>query len=93
MNLSAKGTLALLGKQLAYSQHAPETLYVTAQQHQAVVKSRQKHPAFPQGGLRHRIFHANENGLEESGALIRNGGRVLLHEEKFFDWVMGRRVA
>ena len=49
----------------------------------------EKHPAFPEGGLRHRIFHANQNGLEKSGALVRNGRRVLIDEERFFDWLRG----
>ena len=49
----------------------------------------QKHPAFPVGGLRHRIFYAKQNGLEQSGALVRNGRRVLIDEERFFDWVTG----
>lgn len=49
----------------------------------------QKHPAFPEGGLRHRIFHADENGLAQSGALIRNGRRILIDEEKFFFWLRG----
>lgn len=48
-----------------------------------------KHPAFPQGGLRHRIFHAAENGLFESGALVRNGRRVLIDENRFFEWLKG----
>ena len=26
----------------------------------------QKHPVFPEGGIRHRIFHAKENGLENA---------------------------
>lgn len=47
----------------------------------------QKHPAFPEGGLRHRIFNADNNGLTESGAIIRNGRKVLIDEEKFFDWL------
>jgi len=47
----------------------------------------EKHPAFPHGGLRHRIFHAETNGLKASGALIRNGRRILIDEEKFFDWL------
>ena len=38
----------------------------------------QKHPAFPEGGLRHRIFHVEANGLNQSGALIRNGRRDLI---------------
>lgn len=48
-----------------------------------------KHPAFPEGGLRHRIFHARTNGLEPSGAIVRNLGRVYLDEERFFAWVRG----
>jgi len=43
-----------------------------------------KHKAFPIGGLRHRIFHAEENGLAKSGAIIRDGGRVYIDEAKFF---------
>ncbi len=46
-----------------------------------------KHPAFPIGGLRHRIFHEETNGLKNSGAIIRNGRRVLINEEKFFSWL------
>ena len=49
----------------------------------------QKHPAFPEGGLHHRIFYAKENGLLDSRALVRNGRRVLIDEEKFFDWLKG----
>jgi len=45
------------------------------------------HPAFPEGGLRWRIFHADKNGLAESGAIIRNGRRILIDDEKFFDWI------
>lgn len=53
----------------------------------------QRHPAFPEGGLRHRIFHAESNGLCDSGALVRNGRRVLIDEEKFFDWLRDRGAA
>ena len=53
----------------------------------------QKHPAFPVGGLRHRIFYAKENGLSISGALVRNGRRVLIDEELFFDWLTGGGAA
>jgi hypothetical protein len=50
-----------------------------------------KHPAFPVGGLRHRIFYAKQNGLEASGVLVRNGRRVLINEERFFDWLTNRK--
>jgi len=46
-----------------------------------------KHTAFPQGGLRDRIFHEKTNGLKKSGAIVRNGRRVLINEEKFFQWL------
>ncbi len=49
----------------------------------------QKHPAFPEGGLRHRIFHASENGMERAGVLVRNGRRILIDEERFFQWLVG----
>jgi len=53
----------------------------------------ERHPAFPEGGLRHRIFHAESNGLVESGAIVRNGRRVLIDEEIFFEWLRERGAA
>ena len=50
----------------------------------------QKHFAFPEGGLRHSIFYSEQNGMAEHGAIVRNGRRILLDEEKFFSWVMNR---
>jgi hypothetical protein len=35
----------------------------------------EKHPAFPEGGLRHRIFNATTNGLDDYDAIVRNGGK------------------
>ena len=49
----------------------------------------QKHPAFPEGGLRFRIFHEETNGMKTAGVLVRNGRRVLINEERFFDWLTG----
>ena len=51
-----------------------------------------KHEGFPVGGLRYRIFHAEENGMQAAGVIVRNGRRVLINEEKFFDWLMGVEV-
>jgi len=55
----------------------------------------EKHPAFPQGGMRNLIFHAEDrktskgiikgNGLEM--ALIRIGRKILIDEAKFFEWI------
>ena len=47
----------------------------------------EKHPAFPEGGLRWRIFHERTNGLKDAGAILRNGNRVLIYEERFFAWL------
>jgi len=46
-----------------------------------------KHPAFPEGGLRFRIFNADKNGMADAGVIIRNGRRVLIDEERFFGWL------
>jgi len=48
----------------------------------------QKHPAFPESGIRHKIFHSSANGMLSSGALIRDGRRVLINEERFFEWLL-----
>jgi len=58
-----------------------------------------KHKVFSESSLRHLIFNACDryssngelikgNGLRESGAIIRIGRRVLIHEDKFMDWAM-----
>jgi len=43
-----------------------------------------KHPAYPVGGLRWMIFNEATNGLAEFGAVVRDGRKVLLDEDKFF---------
>jgi hypothetical protein len=52
----------------------------------------ERHPSFPQGGLRHLIFNADQNGLAKSGAIIRVGRKVLLDEDKFFEWVKSSAI-
>jgi len=47
----------------------------------------EKHPAFTVGALRWMIFNAKDNDLQQSGAIIRLGKRVLISEERFFSWV------
>lgn len=49
-----------------------------------------KHKAFTLGGVRDNIFKYDLNGLKECGAILRNGRRVLIDEEKFFQWVLSR---
>lgn len=54
-----------------------------------------KHPAFPQGGIRWQIFNEQANGLAKSGAVIRVGRKVLIDEARYFDWLdsLNRRAA
>lgn len=46
-----------------------------------------RHPAFSQASLRHWIFHASDNGLAASGALLRLGRKILIDEAAFIRWV------
>jgi hypothetical protein len=56
-----------------------------------------KHLAFTQPALRNLIWKAQRrqstkgeipgNGLIEAGAIVRIGRKVLIDEERFFDWV------
>tara|TARA_Y100001934_G_C12309483_1_gene754190 strand:- start:804 stop:1013 length:210 start_codon:yes stop_codon:yes gene_type:complete len=45
----------------------------------------QKYPAFPEGGMRFRIFNADQNGFDQ--CLVRVGSKVLIDEVAFFKWV------
>jgi hypothetical protein len=44
----------------------------------------EKHKAFKIGGVRAKIFNADKNGLKESGAVVRDGKKVLINEPKWF---------
>ena len=56
-----------------------------------------QNPAFTEPALRNLIFKADSrestlgiipgNSLIESGAIVRLGRKVLIHEERFFAWV------
>lgn len=39
------------------------------------------------GAIRTDLFHRRSNGLEESGAVIRRGRRLLLHGARYLDWL------
>ena len=54
----------------------------------------QINPAFTNGGIRSLIFNEHQNGLAQSGAIIRLGRKVIIHESKFFRWLESQnRVA
>lgn len=46
-----------------------------------------KHLAFPIGGIRWLIFNADNNRLDEFGAIVRIGRKVLIDEDQFMAWV------
>jgi phage tail protein X len=48
-----------------------------------------KHAAFKKGGIRAQIFNEHNNGLAESGAIVRVGSKVLINEPKYFAWIEG----
>ena len=58
--------------------------------YQTIKQFCERNPAFTEGGVRHNIFYEETNGLKESGAIVRNGGRILIHEIKFFAWIETR---
>ena len=60
--------------------------------YQTVKQFCERNPAFTEGGVRHNIFFEDTNWLKESGAIVRNGGRILIHEERFFEWIEKRSL-
>lgn len=48
--------------------------------------------SFPTRRLRDWIDRRYENGLADSGALIKVGGRLFIDEAAFFAWVRSHRV-
>ena len=48
----------------------------------------QDNPAFSEAGIRWQIFNENTNGLKESGVIVRMGRKVLIDEDKFYDWLV-----
>lgn len=55
-----------------------------------VTKWNDYHAWPPQGGLRHLIFHASENGFDK--VIRRSGRRVLIDEAAFFEWLDHQNV-
>jgi hypothetical protein len=52
-----------------------------------------KHTAFTLGGMRSLVFQEHQNGLAESGAIVRIGRKVLVDENKFFAWIESQNKA
>jgi len=56
-----------------------------------VTKWNNEHPWPPIGGLRHLIFNAEKNGF--SKCVMRIGRRVLIDEDRFFEWARDQQKA
>lgn len=44
-------------------------------------------PALTEAGIRWQIFNAKTNGLDESGAILRMGSRVLIDADRWYAWL------
>ena len=47
----------------------------------------EKHLAFTNGGMRSLIFNEYTNGLSKAGAVVRIGRKVLINQQRFFEWL------
>ena len=47
----------------------------------------EKHKAFKIGGVRSLLFDSDNNGLKESGAVVRSGRKIYINEPKWFSWL------
>lgn len=45
------------------------------------------YPAFTMGGINALIFNRRQNGLEESGSILRLGRKLLIDIDLFFSWL------
>jgi len=52
-----------------------------------------RNPVFTPASVRWLVFRANENGIEASGAIIRNGRSIVIDEPAFFSWFRSRKAA
>lgn len=75
----------------AFPDLSPRPTYFT------VAQFSERNPAFSEAALRNLIFKADArestlgtipgNGLIESGAILRLGRKILIHQGRFFAWV------
>jgi hypothetical protein len=62
-------------------------MQITESPYKTVRQLQQRHPALTNGGIRSWIFNEDSNGLASCGAVLRIGRKVLIDEDKFFEWV------
>lgn len=44
-------------------------------------------PWLTEGKMRWRLFHRDANSLDQSGAIVRVGGRIYIHVDGFQAWL------
>jgi hypothetical protein len=47
----------------------------------------ERYSAFAVGGVRKYLFDRKTNGLDEAGAVLKLGSKVLIDVDKFLEWV------
>lgn len=49
-----------------------------------------RNPVFTESAVRWMVFKSAENGLDTSGAILRNGRLIVIDEPAFFAWFRNR---
>lgn len=52
-----------------------------------VEQTANKIPALTEAAIRWHLFNRKTNGLTKSGAVIKNGRRILIDLPKYIDWL------
>jgi hypothetical protein len=79
------------GAESHYAQHAippPSRTLLTVQQ------LADQQPGLTVGGIRWDLFNRKSNSLEESGAIVYRGRKILIDPERYLQWLAnGQRAA
>lgn len=59
----------------------------TSSPYRTVKQFIEENPAFSEGGVRWQVFNEDANGLKASGAILRNGRKVLIHVPRYYKWL------
>ena len=49
-------------------------------------------PALTEGAIRWQLFNRENNGLSQSGAIVRNGRRIFIDLPMYIAWLKGDEV-
>jgi hypothetical protein len=77
----------------AQHQRQLEMTIQTTPDYSTVSQFVEQNPAFNTGGLRALIFNEHQNGLAQSGSIIRIGRKVLINTDKFYAWIESQNKA